>query len=361
MGINIEHIRSNAESIVQLCAAHNIEVVGVTKSVCGHPEIARAMIAGGVRILGESRLQHIRRLRNAGITVDIMMLRLPALSEVEDVVHLAQISLNSQVETVRALSDAAQAQGVVHQVILMIDAGDRREGVMPERAVAVAKEMAYLPGVELVGVGANFSCLAGVQPTQENTQLLVDIANDIEKRAGIPLSVISGGNTSSLLLLRQGKMPERVNQLRIGEGILRGADPNDRWKLPVPYQDTFRVVAEVIEVEEKPSLPEGPTLADSFGRPHQWRDIGIRKRAILNMGEQDLFVAGLTPLRQGVSIVGASSDHLVVDVSDAYPPVQLGDTLEFSLNYAALATSMANRHVNIVFTNVSSHINAVRG
>ena len=343
--VDCERIRDNAESIVAFCAARNIEVVAVTKGVCGHPEVARAMLAGGVKCLGESRLRHIRRLREAGIDVDIMMLRLPALSEVDDVIRLTKGSLNSQVKTVRALSDAAQAQGVTHQVILMIDVGDRREGVMPEKAVSVAKQMARLPGIAFVGVGANVSCIGGVQPTRENTQLLVDVAEEIEHKLGIHLPIISGGNTSSLFLLANDEMPVRVNQLRIGEGVLLGADPNDRWELPTPYQDAFSVSAEVIELEEKPSLPEGPILSDAFGRKPHWKDIGIRQRAILNLGEQDLYISGLTPKRPGVNVIGASSDHLVVDVTEAQPPVQLGDEFQFAPNYAALATGMASHSV----------------
>ncbi len=129
--VDCERVRRNTESIVHACAKHNIQVVGVTKATCGHPYIARAMLASGVSMLAESRLKYVRRLRNAGINVDIMLLRLPGLSEVEEVVQLTQASLNSQVETVCALSRAAQRHGVVHQVLLMIETGDCREGVMP--------------------------------------------------------------------------------------------------------------------------------------------------------------------------------------------------------------------------------------
>ncbi len=327
--------------------------------MCGHPDVARAMLAGGVQLLGESRLKHIRRLRNAGINADIMMLRLPSLSEVEDVVHLTQVSLNSQTKTVQALSDAALAQGITHQVILMIDVGDRREGVMPEKAVSVAKQMAHLPAIELVGVGTNVSCIGGVQPTRENTQMLVDVAEDIEQSLGVSLPVISGGNTSSLRLLANEEMPARVNQLRIGEGILRGADPNVPWDLPAPYQDAVHIIAEVIELEDKPSLPQGPILFDAFGRKPHWEDLGVRRRAILDIGEQDLRISGLTPIRRGVTIVGASSDHLVVDVTDAQPPVQLGETLKFLPNYAALATAMASYSVSHIVTPAISTVKSV--
>jgi predicted amino acid racemase len=174
--VDCERIRRNAEVIVAMCAAQNIQVAGVTKSCCGHPEVGRAMLAGGVRCLADSRIANLRRMRDAGIDADMMLLRLPLLSEARQVVQLAQFSLNSQVDTVRALSDAAQACGVTHQVILMVETGDRREGVMPEDAKDVARAMLALPGIELVGIGTNVGCIGGVLPTRENSQLLVDIA-----------------------------------------------------------------------------------------------------------------------------------------------------------------------------------------
>ena len=346
--VTCERIRCNTESIVGLCEKHGIEVVGVTKSVCGNPDVARAMLAGGVNMVGESRLSHIRRLLEAGIKADIMLLRLPALSEVDEIVRLTQVSLNSQVETVRALSRAAQTQDTMHKVILMIEAGDRREGVMPENATPMARDILGMPNIELIGVGANVSCIGGVQPSWENTQSIVDVAEDIERRLGVPMQVISGGHTSSLFLLGRGKMPPRVNQLRIGEGILLGVDPINEHPLPAPYQDAFMVVAEIIEIEIKPSLPEGKVALDSFGRVPELKDNGIRKRAILAIGEQDLLISGLTPKMPGVEVIGASSDHLVVDITDAILPLRLGDELEFKPNYASISTGMAHRDVEQV-------------
>jgi len=346
--VDCERIRRNTESIVGLCVKFGIEVVGVTKCVCGNPDVARAMLAGGVSMLGESRLSHILRLREAGITANIMILRLPALSEVDEIVRLTQVSLNSQLGTVRALSRTAQAQKIIHRVILMIETGDRREGVMPENAISIARDILSLPNIELVGVGANVSCIGGIQPSWKNTQIIVDVVGEIEQRLGILMQVISGGHTSSLFLLERGEMPPRVNQLRIGEGILLGVDPANENPLTALYQDAFNIVAEIIEIEIKPSLPQGKIIVDSFGRIPELKNNGIRKRAILAMGEQDLLISGLTPKLPGVEVIGASSDHLVVDITDAVHPLSLGDVLEFKPNYACISTGMAHRDVSQV-------------
>lgn len=343
--IECDKIRENAEAIVALAASHGIDVVGVTKACCGHPDVARAMLAGGVRSLADSQLSNLRRMRAAGIDVDMMLLRLPRISQAETVVELAQVSLNSEVETVRALARAAQARGVTHRVILMIETGDRREGVMPEDALDAARAMLDMSGVELIGVGANLACIGGVLPTQENTQLLIDIAGELEDALGFRFPVISGGHTSNLDVLVRDEMPARVNQLRVGEAILLGVNSTTGNPIPCPHQDAFTAFVEVIELKTKPSMPEGEIAVDAFGRKPHWEDHGPRLRAVLAVGEQYVRIAALRPKRPGVSIVGASSDHLVVDVTEADPPVRLGDELAFDPAYAAVATAMASSGV----------------
>ena len=348
-----DRIRRNAAALVDLCGGAGIEVVGVTKSCCGHPDVARAMLAGGVATLADSRLKNVRRMRDAGIDADVMLLRLPRLAEAGEVVELTQVSLNSEVQTVRALSEAAQERGLTHQVILMVEMGDRREGVMPEDTLAVAKSIMDLPAVNLMGIGTNLVCIGGVLPTVQNTKALIDLAESIEAVLETRFSVISGGNTYSLDFVIRDEMPKRINQLRVGEGILLGVNSVTKNPLPCPHQDAFNVVAEVIELKTKPSMPEGPIATDAFGREHEWEDLGLRCRAILALGEQDMRISGLRPKRCGVTIVGASSDHLVVDVTDADPSVALGDELGFDPLYEAVATGMASTGVTKIVTPIS--------
>jgi predicted amino acid racemase len=341
--VDCERIRRNTEAVVRLCAAREIEVAGATKSCAGHPDVARAMLAGGARLLAESRLRNVRRLREAGIDAEVMMLRLPSPSQAEEVVRLTQTSLNSQVETVRALSQAARVLGVTHRVILMVETGDRREGVMPRRALDVARAMARLPHIVLAGMGANTTCIAGVLPTRENTQHLVDVAQEVEGALGIRFPVISAGNSASLALLLRDEMPERATQLRIGGAIVIGeVDSTGDWPTALPHQDAFRVCAEVIEIETKPSRPEGPIAPNAFGETPRWPDLGSRRRAIVALGRQDLQIESLVPLRPGTVVLGASSDHLVLDVEEAEPAVRLGEELAFRPMYGAVATAMAS-------------------
>jgi predicted amino acid racemase len=327
---------------VALCAPHGIEVAGVTKCVCGEPEVARAMLAGGCTMLADSRLANVARLRAAGIEAPILLLRLPAVSEAAETVRLCDISLVSEVETARALSGAAQARGVTHQVILMIETGDRREGVMPEDAAAACREILPLPGIGLSGIGTSFNCLCGVLPTAENQQAFADVVEQVESDVGIRFGIVSPGHTANLHLVQSGQVPARFNHFRVGEAILTGTDFSTWAELPMPYMDTFKAYAEVIELKDKPSAPDGTCGPDAFMEVREWPDHGVRRRAIVALGEIDLRTSCLKPLRPGVGVVGASSDHMVLDVTDAKPPVKLGEELVFDTLYPAVSTGWAS-------------------
>ena len=346
--INLQKITENARTITNLCAAHGITVIGVTKGCCGMPEVARAILASGIRELADSRLSNLRRMKEAGIKVEMLLLRSPALSEATEAVKLAEVSLNSEFEVVASLAQEARALGKLHRVILMVDVGDRREGLLPEDVEGVARKVESLEGIRLLGLGSNIGCLSGISPSLKDTQLLVQLAVRVEEAIGRELAVISGGSSIHLRMVEQGRLPARINQLRIGEGILLGSDPADGRPFSYTRQDTFTLTAEVIEVKWKPALPNKNKKKRKSGNSaleeHPIReDPALRCRAILAVGTQDVRIEGLSPRDPGMRIIGGSSDHLVLDVTAR--PVKVGDKLEFALKYPALMTAMASPYV----------------
>jgi predicted amino acid racemase len=163
------------------------------------------------------------------------------------------------------------------------------------------------------------------------------------------LEVISGGNTSVLKLVEDDLIPDKINQLRIGIGILLGQDDVRLRNIAGTYQDTFILTAEVIEVKEKPSLPQGEIGRDAFGEVPVFQDLGIRKRAILAIGKQDIHLNSLVPMKKEVKIVGASSDHLIIDINDFKEEVKVGDEVKFRLNYPALLSATTSKYINKYF------------
>ena len=341
---DMEKIAANARRIASMAAARGVRLFGVTKAVAGMPQIARAMLEGGFAGLGESRLENVRRLRRAGIAEPIMMLRIPPVSDADAVVQLTDISLNSELGTLRALSAAAERVGRVHDVILMVELGDLREGMSPAELLEASDRAMDLPGLRLVGLGANLLCASGVLPTADKMRELCDLAQAVESRHGIQLSHISGGNSSCLPLLADGLLPERVNGLRIGYSVLLGRNGTDGSPLPDLHQDAFTIEGELIEKKRKPSLPTGTLGLDAFGNKPVFVDRGERLRGIVSLGRLDLDPRSLIPKGAGVEIVTASSDHLILDLTDA-APVEVGDKVEFLLDYASLVQAVMSPYV----------------
>lgn len=343
--IDLDIVARNARTIVRLCREHGIEVTGVTKAVCGEPAIARVMLQEGTVSIADSRFQNIRRMKAAGIETAFMLLRVPPLSRIEETLATAALSLNSELAVLEALSVASLRSGRVHEVMLMVDLGDLREGIWPDDLAAFARKAASLPGLRIVGLGTNLACLAGVVPTVQNMQQLSALADAVEQGIGSPLRWVSGINSSGLELIGSGRLPGRINHARIGEAILLGRETTQRRAWPGTQQDAFRLYAEVLELKKKPSLPLGERGQDAFGRHPLFEDRGECWRALLNLGHEDVEVDGLAPLDPRFRIMGATSGYLVLDVTAGADDVRVGDTLGFSIDYSALLATMSSAYV----------------
>jgi ornithine racemase len=346
-----DRIAENVRYVLDLCHAHGAQVACVTKVMCAHPALVNTFVENGADMLADSRIQNLQFIAGAHPQVPRLLLRLPALAEAEDVIRYADTSLNSSLETIRRLSQAASAANKKHAVIIMVDMGDLREGVWPDRAVNLVYEAARLPHIEIVGLGTNLACYGGVIPTPENMGALIDCRDACREATGLPLDVLSGGNSANLPLLMSGGMPGEINHFRIGEAIILGRNVLDRSPLAGTRQDGLRVVAEIIEVESKPSIPIGPRGQDAFGNQVEFVDRGVRQRALLNLGRQDVDIEGLTPQDEGIIILGGSSDHLVLDVSDAQDRLNLGDEVGFYPSYSALLGASTSPYVEKVVIN----------
>jgi predicted amino acid racemase len=343
--IALDKIRENSARVLQKCKEKNIDVVGVTKGFSAMHQIVSAMVAGGIQGLADARMENIIEMRKRHFTNPITLLRIPRLSHVNIVVRYADSSINSEITVMKALAEAAQKMGRVHQIILMVDLGDLREGVLKENVFSTVKQIIQIPGLELIGLGTNMGCFGGVLPSVNNLGILVRLRQAVQEYLGIGLNILSGGATSSLLLVENNTMPKGINQLRIGEGILLGTDTTNNRIIPWLHQDTFRLRAEVIEVKNKPSVPIGEIGQDAFGNIPEFEDKGIRKRAIVALGRQEVYVEGLIPLAKGQKVLGASSDHTIVDVTDSQYEINIGDEIVFGLNYAGLLSASDSRYV----------------
>ena len=332
--IHLDAIRENARRLLSACRAHGVEPVGITKVCCGEPAVARALLECGYTSLGDSRLENLARY--ADLPCEKMLIRLPSPSDAARTVQLADVSLNSEIATVEALSAAAVAAGRTHAVIAMLECGDLREGCPDaDGLVALCRRAAALPGIELRGVGANFICYGGVKPSAEAMRALLAAKARVEAELGVKLPVVSGGSCTSERLMTAGGLPAGVNQLRTGALIHVGIGLMDE-KIPGYRDDAYRLQAEVIECNVKPSVPWGELGTDAFGHFHTFEDRGDLRRAILSVGRADIEPECLEPMEPGIAVLDASSDHLLLDLSGCAREFRPGDIVEFKVGYAGV-------------------------
>ncbi|MFZ5966013.1 MAG: ornithine racemase Orr [Bacillota bacterium] len=341
--VDLKKIKHNVNTLATMCKNAGIQTAGVTKVFCGIPDIAQAMVDAGISMLADSRIENLIKIQN--ISVPKLLLRLPMISQVKEVVQYADISLNSELATIQALSKAALELGKTHKIILMIDLGDLREGVWRDQVFSTIEEIMKLNGIALYGIGTNLTCYGGVIPNQENLGMLAGFADDIENTFNMKLEIVSGGNSSSLYLISNGGLPNRINHLRLGEAVVLGRETAYGDAIDNTYQDAFTFAAEIIELKEKPSIPIGEIGMDAFGNKPTFEDRGIRKRAILAVGRQDVSVQNLIPLDDKINILGASSDHLIIDVTDCEKTYHVGDEVMFNIEYGALLQLMTSEYV----------------
>ena len=294
--IDINKIRTNTRKICDFCRQRGISVCGVTKVTCGMPQVGRAMLEGGAVSLGESRIENIRRLRASGINAPIIMLRIPPLSQVDEIVSNADISLNSELSVIRSLSEAAIRRGKIHKILLMVDLGDLREGIWPTDLMEICREVIELNGVRIAGIGTNLTCFGGVLPSRKNMNELVGYAEQIEKtfhiEAGyhIRRKFLLPSPPSGRWYARQNQPFKDWRSHSPGKGNRQG-DVSGR----VVSDDAFQLSAELIELKTKPSVPIGETGMDAFGVKPVFSDKGNIVRAILNVGREDVIVDNLIP------------------------------------------------------------------
>lgn len=341
--INVAKISANAKFLVDLLKTRGISVTGVTKASLGCPIIASALISAGVNGLGDSRIENIERMRaSLGDGPHITLIRAPMLSQVERVVRHADTSFNTELAVIQALSDSAKRLNRVHGIVLMVELGDLREGLMPGDLLDMVAAILPLPNITLQGIGTNLACLNGAAPDANNMTELSNHACEIERAFGIELRVISGGNSANINWALSQENHGRINNLRLGEAIFFGREALDRTPIDGLHLNAFTLIAEVIEAKIKPSLAWGTIAQNAFGTTISLSDRGRVAQAILAIGRQDCDPDGLT-LPFGTLLLGASSDHLVIDTGPHTAIV--GSEMSFEINYGTLLRAMASPFV----------------
>ena len=352
--ISLSQIRENTKKLSELYMQKGISLMGVTKAVLGEPSIAKAMIQGGVKFIADSRIENIQKMKSAGISTQFVLLRTP-LSQAESIVKNADISLNTEIETLKKLSYHAKGQNKIHQVIIMVELGDLREGILPCDLPQLVRKTLSLPHIKIIGIGCNLACYGGIKPDDKNMRELSELVDLTEKEFQIDLEIISGGNSANFEWFKSSQDVGRVNNLRLGESILLGCETVGRKVIPGLHTGAFQLIAEVIESKRKASVPLGEICQDAFGNVPGFLDRGDHQRVIIALGRQDVQVSNLKSNNK-LKMIGSSSDHIILDGENHN--LEVGDEIRFSLDYSGLLATMTSPFVIKQFTDSNAHVAA---
>lgn len=349
--INIDALHHNVQVIDGWMSEHGADWTLVTKVLCGHTETLDALQTIGVRSMADSRLDNIRSINRVIDDFESWYLRLPHITAIPSIIELTDASLNSEVEIIKLLNEEAKKQNRIHRVVVMIELGDLREGVLPGKLLDFYEDVFDLENIEVLGIGANLGCLSGAIPSVDQLTQLVLYHELLELKFDHKLPLISAGTSATLPLLLEGKVPKKINHFRIGDSVYTGVNLLGGGTLPGLRDDAFTLEAEVVEIREKSLIPFGETSTIAPFGLEMAEDAGPGQRgyrAILTLGALDTEVSGLMPLNPQHKIAGVSSDVMVVNIGEERGNLQIGESIKFRPNYAALLRLMASKYIDKV-------------
>ncbi|CAM3901213.1 MULTISPECIES: alanine/ornithine racemase family PLP-dependent enzyme [Flavobacterium] len=309
----------------------------VTKLLCGNTIFIKEVINLGVRELHDSRISNLKKIKKLDPNIQTVYIKPPSKRNIEKIVQYADVSFNTEIYTIQMLSEEAKRQNKVHKIIIMIEMGDLREGVLGEELLHFYEQVFSFPNIEIRGIGTNLNCLSGVMPTQDKLIQLSLYKQLIEAKFNVKIPWVSGGTSVAIPLMLKNARPMAVNHFRIGEALFFAKDLFTGETIEGMHNDVFKLYAEVIEITEKPDNPIGELGENVAGNTYEITDetdLGATSlRAILDIGLLDMQPQYLEPDNPNITIVDASSDMMVIDITKSEKNYKVGDLVSFKLQY----------------------------
>ncbi|MBP3193671.1 alanine racemase [Natronogracilivirga saccharolytica] len=346
-----DKLKHNFEHLNKVFKEQNIEWGVVTKLFCGNEDYIREVINLGVREVHDSRVSNLKVVKNIDPDVQTVYIKPPPKKYIREIVTYADVSFNTELETIRLLSKEAEKQDRKHMIIIMIEMGDLREGVMRDELIDFYGEIFKLPNIEVIGLGTNLNCLHGVMPSSDKLIQLALYKQIIELKFNRTIRWVSGGTTVVLPLVLRGDLPESVNHFRIGEALYFGIDLFSNETIEGMEPSVLELYTQVIEIHEKPLVPSGELAANPQGETMEIDEDLYGKtafRAILDIGYLDIQPDFLIPKSKDIEIVDASSDMLVVNVGENESDLKVGDIVSFQLKYVGALGLMNSNYIDKV-------------
>lgn len=348
LSLNRDKLRHNYKHLDRLFVKNNIEWGVVTKLLCGNKMFLSEVMNLGAKQMHDTRISNIKTIKALNPEIQTVYIKPPAKRSVANVIRFADVSFNTDFYTIKLLSNEAFRQNKLHKIIIMIEMGDLREGVMGDQLMEFYEKVFLLPNIQIIGIGTNLNCLNGIMPNQDKLIQLCLYKKLIEAKFNREIPWISGGTSVTLTLLIRKQIPGDVNHFRIGEALFFGNDLFTGEPFKGMETDVLKLFAEIIELYHKPVVPTGDQIQNVAGHipEFSFEDYGrFSYRAIIDIGLLDINPAFLFPEDENIKIIEASSDMLVLDLGDNSKGYKTGDLISFNLRYMGALGLMNSNYI----------------
>lgn len=332
-----QKLQENYTFLDKLFKERNIEWGVVTKLLCGNTIYIKEVMNLGVTEMHDSRISNLKKIKKLNPNIQTVYIKPPSKRNISKIVKYADVSFNTEIYTIKLLSEEAKLQNKTHKIIIMIEMGDLREGVLGEELMHFYEQIFSLPNIKISGIGTNLNCLSGVMPTQDKLIQLSLYKQLIEAKFNVKIPWVSGGTSVAIPLMLKNARPMAVNHFRIGEALFFAKDLFTGETIEGMHNDVFKLYAEIIEITEKPNNPTGElgeNVAGNTFEADENTDLSSTSlRAILDIGLLDMQPQYLSPTDNSITIIDSSSDMTVIDISNSKKHYQVGDLVSFDLQY----------------------------
>ncbi len=359
--INTKDIVDNIKKISDYLNKHNKEWSLITKVFSGDVNFLKAIlkddILQNIHSVGDSRLSSLKNLKKVNPHMKTIYIKPPAAKYAEDIVKYADISSNSSLSTIKALNKAARKQDKIHEIIIMIELGELREGVKRADFMEFYENVFDLSNIEVIGLGSNLGCMYGVEPTFDKLLQLCLYKELIQAKFNKTIDLVSGGSSITLPLLGRNSVPPDMNHFRIGEAAFFGTSPLDNSQFKDLSTSAFEFYANIIELEKKKIVPDGIISDGNVGHTADFDDNHLKRttnKAILDFGLIDVDDKEIEPVDKNIKFVGITSDLLVVDLGknqnrNGNKKYSIGDKIEYKLSYMGVARLLNSKFIEKIY------------
>lgn len=346
--LDIKKLKSNFNYLNTLFEKNSIEWSVVSKVLSGNKEYLTELLQFNIKQISDSRVSNLKMIKSINPKIETIYIKPPAKRSISNIVKYADISMNTEIETIKLLSEEANKQHKTHKVIIMIELGELREGVMGDSLIGFYESIFKLKNIKVVGIGTNLSCLYGVLPNHDKLIQLSLYEQLIEAKFNRQIPYVSGGSSVTIPLIFQNLLPKGINHFRVGETLFLGTDVYNNSNFKRMHSDVFKLYSEIIELTEKPIVPMGEMGRNVEGESYEFdkKDIGEKSyRAIIDLGLLDADTEHLELVDKSLKLAGASSDMIVIDLDKNKKKYKVGDLIKFKLDYMGLLRIMNSNYI----------------